>query len=114
MQTPGDEMELFAAVNRRFRELFAQQEHMKLFKTYDGTEGAKWGVDSPEHAFKKEANWLEFVQIVPAKDALFEKDMAKIRSRNLLDQFLMPHSKFIEIGSEEVIMMNNRFIRLTD
>jgi hypothetical protein len=28
-------MELFAAVNRKFRYLFAQQEHMKTFKTYD-------------------------------------------------------------------------------
>jgi hypothetical protein len=35
MQTSGDEMELFAAVNRKFRHLFAQQEHMKSFKTYD-------------------------------------------------------------------------------
>ena len=38
MQTIGDEMELFAAVNRKFRYVFAQQEHMKLFKTYDLTE----------------------------------------------------------------------------
>lgn len=36
MQTSGDEMELFAAVNRKFRHLFAQQEHMQSFKIYDG------------------------------------------------------------------------------
>lgn len=35
MQTSGDEMELFAAVNRKFRHLFAQQEHMKTFRIYD-------------------------------------------------------------------------------
>ena len=35
MQTSGDEMELFASVNRKFRHTFAQQEHMKSFKTYD-------------------------------------------------------------------------------
>ena len=35
MQTSGDEMELFAAVNRKFRYIFAQQEHMKTFRTYD-------------------------------------------------------------------------------
>ncbi len=99
-------MELFAAVNRRFRELFAQQERMKTFRTYDAAEtnSDKWGADSPENALKKEANWLEFVQIVAAKDAMFERDMAKIRSRNLLDQFLMPHSKFLEIDNEEVNM----------
>lgn len=35
MSTAGDEMELFAAVNRSFRQLFAYQEHMKSFRTYD-------------------------------------------------------------------------------
>ena len=35
MHTSGDEMELFAAVNRSFRQLFAYQEHMKSFRTYD-------------------------------------------------------------------------------
>lgn len=38
MQTSGDEMELFAAVNRKYRHLFAQQEHMKTFRTYDNVE----------------------------------------------------------------------------
>jgi hypothetical protein len=38
MQTSGDEMELFAAVNRRFRHIFAQQEHMKAFRIYDMVE----------------------------------------------------------------------------
>ena len=38
MQSPGDEMELFTAVNRKYRYLFAQQEHMKVFKEYDVTE----------------------------------------------------------------------------
>lgn len=30
-----DEMELFAAVNRKFKQIFTRQEHMKKFKTYD-------------------------------------------------------------------------------
>ena len=38
MQSPGDEMELLMAVNRKYRYLFAQQEHMKLFKEYDSIE----------------------------------------------------------------------------
>ena len=35
MHTSGDEMELLAAVNRRFRHIFAKQEHMKAFRVYD-------------------------------------------------------------------------------
>ena len=38
MQSPGDEMELLMAVNRKYRYLFAQQEHMKTFKEYDSIE----------------------------------------------------------------------------
>ena len=104
MQTPGDEMELFAAVNRKFRELFATQEHMKSFRVYDAVESGneKWGTDSPIHALKKEANWVEFIQIVAKKDPIYENDMAKIKQRNLIDQFLLPHSNFIEIGNDEV------------
>ena len=104
MQTPGDEMELYAAVNRKFRELFAKQEHMKSFRVYDTIEvgSENWGTDSPIHALKKEANWLEFIQLIANKDPVFEKDMAKIKQRNMLDQFLIPHSNFIEINNDEV------------
>ena len=35
MHTSGDEMELLAAVNRKFRHIFAKQEHMKAFRVYD-------------------------------------------------------------------------------
>ena len=38
MQSSGDEMELYVAVTRRFREIFAEQEHMKSFKIYDFVE----------------------------------------------------------------------------
>lgn len=38
MQSPGDEMELLMAVNRKYRYLFAQQENMKTFKEYDSIE----------------------------------------------------------------------------
>jgi len=38
MQSPGDEMELLMAVNRKYRYIFAQQEYMKLFKEYDSIE----------------------------------------------------------------------------
>lgn len=41
MKTQGDEMELFAAVNRKFRHIFAQQEHMNTFKIYDYIEVIK-------------------------------------------------------------------------
>lgn len=53
MQTAGDEMELFAAVNRKFRHLFNQQEHMKKFRVYDILEVKhKFLIISLNHIFK--------------------------------------------------------------
>ena len=38
MHNSGDEMELYAAVNKKFREIFSNQEQMRTFKTYDAVE----------------------------------------------------------------------------
>jgi hypothetical protein len=112
MQTSGDEMELFAAVNRKFRHIFAQQEHMKMFKTYDSELFENWGSDSPIHSLRKESNWLEFVQLIPEKDIIYEKLSAKIKSRQSMDQYLLPHNSFIELNDDEVdlVQENSRII----
>lgn len=103
MQTPGDEMELFAAVNRKFREIFAVQEQMMSFRVYDAidTDSDNINNNSPIHALKKEANWIEFITIKKNKDAVYEKEIAKLKDRNHLDQFLLPHSNFLEISNDE-------------
>ncbi len=62
-----------------------------------------WGSDSPIHALRKESNWLEFVQLIPEKDAIYEKLRAKIKSRQSMDQYLLPHNSFIELNDDEVI-----------
>jgi len=38
METPAEEIELFALVNRKFKTLFTRQESMKTFKMYDRVE----------------------------------------------------------------------------
>ena len=38
MHSSADEMELFAQANKKFRQTFNRQEHMKTFKTYDRVE----------------------------------------------------------------------------
>jgi hypothetical protein len=102
MQTPGDEMELFSAVSRKFREIFNMQEQMKTFRVYDTIDSAdKWDNALPQNAYKKESNWIEFIQIRNNKDAIYENEIAKLKERNFLDQFLLPHSNFIEISSDE-------------
>ena len=38
LNTSADEMEMYASVNRKFRQIYTRQEHMKTFKTYDRIE----------------------------------------------------------------------------
>ena len=38
MSTAAEEMELYATVNRKFRQVFNRQEHMRTYKTYDRLE----------------------------------------------------------------------------
>ncbi|CAF0884068.1 unnamed protein product [Brachionus calyciflorus] len=109
MQTSGDEMELFAAVNRKYRHLFTQQEHMKTFRTYDSIElldeneigSENWGADSSIHALKKESNWLDYIQLVPQKDSIYEKDISKLKQKHSIDQYLLSHNSFLEIKNDE-------------
>ena len=61
-----------------------------------------WGADSPMHALKKEANWLEFIQLVPLADYTYEKDMSRLKLKQPIDEFLIKHTSFIEINNDEV------------
>ena len=69
-----------------------------------------WGADAPLHSLKKESNWLEFVQLYPIKDVSYEKDMAKLRQRQALDQYILPHNSFLELNNDEVINAQYSFI----
>ena len=42
----ADEMEMYGAVNRKFKQIFNRQEHMKTFKTYDRIEVGNRGFDT--------------------------------------------------------------------
>ena len=61
-------------------------------------------------ALKKEANWLNFIQIKPRKDPVFEREMSKLKLRNLIDQFLLPHNSFIEINNDEVLLSSLNYL----
>lgn len=75
------------------------------FEIKVGTEN--WGADSPVHALKKEANWLEFVQLVPMKDYIYEREISKIKFKPVLDEFMLPHKSFLEIADYEVTILNH-------
>jgi hypothetical protein len=70
-------------------------------KTQTGHEN--WGVDSSSHSLKKEANWVEFIQLIPKKDPFYEKTISKLRNKHKHDELLVAHAKFLEFNDEEVL-----------
>ena len=61
-----------------------------------------WGSDTPMHALKKESNWIKFIQLVPHKDAIYEKAISKIRNKNRVDELLVSHAAFMEVNNNDV------------
>ncbi|KAK2166354.1 hypothetical protein NP493_1328g00012 [Ridgeia piscesae] len=107
METPAEEIELFALVNRKFKTLFTRQESMKTFKMYDRVEAkpgeAVWGTDNPSRALLQTANWLPFVKLKPMKDLMLEKKMVKLRAKKT-DELFHVMSKFLEVTDAERVV----------
>ncbi|XP_045063392.1 putative uncharacterized protein C6orf183 [Coregonus clupeaformis] len=64
IRNTADEMELFSMVSKEFRVIFRQQEVMKTFLQYDGTEAVEgqWGRKRSSMALRKNANWIPYIQ----------------------------------------------------
>ncbi|XP_030574996.1 putative uncharacterized protein C6orf183 [Archocentrus centrarchus] len=98
LKTPADEMELFSLVWREFRTIFQQQEQMKTFPPYDGTDvsESQWGRKSANVALRKEANWIPFIQVKPRRDPWQQKLFTKLKERNSVDELLKMQCKFVQ------------------
>ncbi|XP_044023592.1 uncharacterized protein si:ch73-242m19.1 isoform X2 [Siniperca chuatsi] len=99
LRTTADEMELFSVVWREFRAIFRQQEQMKTFPQYDGTEvkQSQWGRKSACLALKKEANWIPFIQVKPKWDPWQQKLVTKLKEKKCVDELLNMHSRFLQV-----------------
>ncbi|KAL8592205.1 hypothetical protein ACOMHN_030880 [Nucella lapillus] len=105
VQNKADEMELFAAVNRKYRHFFNKQEHLLTFRRYDhfesGSEG--WGSDSPNRALLKDANWLPFVSLAAQHDPLQEKHWTELRHHDKVDEILRVMAHFLKVKDAEKV-----------
>lgn len=101
----ADEMEMYAAVNRKFHAIFNRQEIMKTFKTYDRLEPGQqgWGSDSPSHCLRKESNWVPFVSLKSERDPLQEKKWTSLRHRNNVDEILRYMESFTAVHDPQKV-----------
>ncbi|XP_073339210.1 uncharacterized protein [Pagrus major] len=99
LRTTADEMELFSTVWREFRTVFRQQEQMKTFPQYDGTEvkQSQWGRKSASLALRKEADWIPFIQVKPKRDPWQQKLIMKLKEKKSVDELLKMHSRFLQV-----------------
>ncbi|XP_042292989.1 uncharacterized protein si:ch73-242m19.1 isoform X2 [Thunnus maccoyii] len=99
IKTTADEMELFSVVWREFRMIFRQQEQMKTFPQYDGTDvkESQWGRKSASMALKKEASWIPFIQVKPKRDPCQQKLVTKLKEKKSVDELLKMQSRFLQV-----------------
>ncbi|XP_045918386.1 uncharacterized protein si:ch73-242m19.1 isoform X3 [Micropterus dolomieu] len=99
LRSTADEMELFSVVWREFRAIFTEQEQMKTFPQYDGTEvkQSQWGRKSASLALKKVANWIPFIQVKPKWDPWQQKLITKLKEKKSVDELLKMHSRFLQV-----------------
>lgn len=102
----SDEMELYAAIGRKFRTLFMRQEHMKTFKAYDRLEIGQenWGSDSSTHALRKDANWLEYVKLRPENEPTQQKKWTILRQKKNIDPLLKMQAHFLHVSDSDRVL----------
>lgn len=61
-----------------------------------------WGADHSIHALKKDCNWLEFINFKIDVDPVQEKEMTRLRHRNIVDELLRTQARFLHINDPEV------------
>ncbi|XP_041348511.1 uncharacterized protein LOC121368057 isoform X2 [Gigantopelta aegis] len=105
VKNSADEMEMFAAVSRKFKQAFQKQEHMRVFKLYDRTElgDDMWATGSATHALKKDSNWLQFIKLKPETDQEQEKHWTRMRQDNIIDELLRVEAHFLKVSDVEQV-----------
>ncbi|XP_076818582.1 uncharacterized protein LOC143464598 isoform X1 [Clavelina lepadiformis] len=96
----ADEMELFGAVNRRFKTLFTRQMECSTFYQYDNIpEGYEhWGIDSASHCLLKPSNWVRYVRIKPRQDPIQLKQMTHLKQSGNIDALLESQNRFLNVS----------------
>ncbi|XP_054470262.1 putative uncharacterized protein C6orf183 [Anoplopoma fimbria] len=99
LRTTADEMELFSEVWREFRMIFGEQEQMRTFPQYEGSEvrRSQWGRKSGRTALRKEADWIPFIQVKPRRDPWQQKQITKLKEKKSVDELLKMHSRFLKV-----------------
>ncbi|KAG5450886.1 Coiled-coil domain-containing protein 162 [Clonorchis sinensis] len=105
IRSSADEMELFAVINRKFRQIFGRQEEMLTFKTYDSAKSAseRWGLDSWVRAVRKPSNWLPYVKLRPRRHEYLVKLTMELRSGTVVDDLLKASANFLKMKSPEKV-----------
>ncbi|XP_067099474.1 uncharacterized protein si:ch73-242m19.1 [Osmerus mordax] len=95
----------FLRVSREFRSLFKNQEEMKTFLVYGGTDAteSQWGRMRASMALMKEANWISFIQMKPRRDPWQQKLVTKLKELKSVDELLWMHSKFLQVSDQQCL-----------
>ncbi|KAM9433887.1 uncharacterized protein ACWYII_017323 isoform 3-T3 [Salvelinus alpinus] len=105
IRNTAEEMELFSKISKEFRVIFRQQEVMKTFLQYDGTEAVEgqWGRKRSTMALRKNANWIPYIQVKPKRDPWQQKLVTKLKELQSYDELLRTHCRFLQLSDPVVV-----------
>ncbi|XP_038865068.1 putative uncharacterized protein C6orf183 [Salvelinus namaycush] len=105
IRNTAEEMELFSMISKEFRVIFRQQEVMKTFLQYDGTEAVEgqWGRKRSTMALRKNANWIPYIQVKPKRDPWQQKLVTKLKELQSYDELLRTQRRFLQLSDPVVV-----------
>ncbi|CAG5117025.1 unnamed protein product, partial [Candidula unifasciata] len=95
----ADQMELFGAVNRKFKQIFTKQELLGHLRTYGLFEPGQASTESGgmNYIYKKEANWCGFVKLCPERDPQQQRGWADMQQLKFTDELLKVQAHFVKV-----------------
>ena len=100
-------MDLFNVVLRKFKQCYFRQEQLRKFTTYDMFEDgqeAKIRDEGVTRTFKKEANWLPYIMLIPEVDGKQLKSFTKLKQKYFIDELLSIQSKFLHLEAGDKVL----------
>lgn len=102
----SDQMDIFNLVFEKFKKEHYRQEQERLFPVYGLSDEKETSQESTSNPvmYKKESNWLPFIQIKPDLDGTQIAALTKLKQQNHIDELLYIQSRIFYVDSAKKIL----------
>ncbi|XP_066913096.1 uncharacterized protein [Clytia hemisphaerica] len=106
VENQSDGMDMYNLVIRKFKQHHFIQEQNRLFPIYDSEtlENSKETKEKGHMTYKKESNWLAFIQILPDVYNTQKAALTKLKEQDAMDQLMFVQSKILSVKSSDKVL----------